>query len=400
MKKSNSKLNDTLKLAALGALGYMANNVFSSLKPSIVSAIKTKTAYSISLDKYSRRDYYAKVKEYLIDKFPQLKRFGKMSEFAEYDDGIELGMAIDISVGSYVFYLDKCVWKIDIHNEESKFQNSPNTVMDILLTGCNSKKYYNEIVSIIRTPSEELYPNNNLYVSFIDGDGRTSYAIQKVSIDDDIFTKYNDEIKIILDEFVSSRDYYKEKNIYHKIGFLFDGEPGTGKTKMAMAIASYLGYELYIVRTNTINQSIMRELRCAKRKVILFEEIDCTNGIDRKQKPRNAVDFSKDPNIDRSLYETFGINTLSNLLQILDGVVSPTDCVFIGTTNYMDKLDDALLRKSRFDHIYTFSNMDRSLAKKMCDKFGVDINDVMKEDELEINPTELQYRCIRFHDKK
>lgn len=80
------------------------------------------------------------------------------------------------------------------------------------------------------------------------------------------------------------------------------------------------------------------------------------------------IDAMSDIVLDRSLRTSFNeINsddvedklTLSHLLNILDGTLSRDDMIFIATTNYIDKLDKALIRPGRFDICIHLSECDR-----------------------------------------
>ena len=71
---------------------------------------------------------------------------------------------------------------------------------------------------------------------------------------------------------------------------------------------------------------------------------------------------------------------------------------FIGTTNFKDNLDKALLRKSRFDYQIEIGNIDKHIAEDMCKGFGIELSDVypdMKDDE-KVNPSQLQFLILEY----
>lgn len=78
------------------------------------------------------------------------------------------------------------------------------------------------------------------------------------------------------------------------------------------------------------------------------------------------------------------------LLQLLDGINSCKKTIFLATTNYIDKLDPALIRDGRFDIKIEMKNFDYDEAVKMCNKFEVDSEVILRDEQFPINPAYLQ----------
>ncbi|GLB44345.1 putative mitochondrial chaperone BCS1 [Lyophyllum shimeji] len=98
-------------------------------------------------------------------------------------------------------------------------------------------------------------------------------------------------------EFIDTEEWYVDAGIPHRRGYLLYGPPGTGKTSTIYALAGELGLEIYA--------------------------LSLSSGL-------SAV-------------------TLSGLLNVIDGVGSEEGKLFFATTNYIDRLDPALLRPGRID---------------------------------------------------
>ena len=61
--------------------------------------------------------------------------------------------------------------------------------------------------------------------------------------------------------------------------------------------------------------------------------------------------------------------------------------------NYIDKLDDAVIRKGRFDKQYEITDISRESAYKMCKSFKLSeesINKVLNGKTFPVNPAALQ----------
>jgi chaperone BCS1 len=88
----------------------------------------------------------------------------------------------------------------------------------------------------------------------------------------------------------------------------------------------------------------------------------------------------------------YKLNTyiLQEFLQFLDGINSPSNVIFVATTNHIDHIDPALLRKGRFDLKYEMNKISYDLAaemiKDMCPH--KEVSDYIIKGE-EINSSEL-----------
>ncbi|PIT88516.1 MAG: AAA family ATPase [Candidatus Magasanikbacteria bacterium CG10_big_fil_rev_8_21_14_0_10_36_32] len=158
-------------------------------------------------------------------------------------------------------------------------------------------------------------------------------------------------------------------SIGHKIGvnkFLFEGDPGTGKTETAKQIARILERDLYAIdfdsvvdsklgQTSKNIASVFTELRRLpqpEKIIILFDEIDAI-ALDRI----NSNDLREMGRV------------TSSVLKGLDGLSD--EIVLIATTNLFAQFDKALFR--RFDSIINFNRYDKEelieVAESMLNEF-------------------------------
>ena len=152
-------------------------------------------------------------------------------------------------------------------------------------------------------------------------------------------------------------EWYRSKGISSKKVFLFHGKPGTGKTSFIKSIASELNTKIYMLNLNSVknDSEFMRLIQffnkydedgydeCEddikdkfKYDILVIEDIDC---IFHSRKTLDSESSSV---------------TMSTILNVLDGVVSIDRLIIFLTTNYPDKLDPALKRPGRVDHIVEF----------------------------------------------
>lgn len=95
---------------------------------------------------------------------------------------------------------------------------------------------------------------------------------------------------------------------------------------------------------------------------------------------------------------------LSGILNILDGIIDTPGRVVIMTTNHVEKLDPALIRPGRIDHILHFDYMRSNEAKEMIEKI---LETTLNKEQLlklkkfnsrNITPAELEQLCIFNQD--
>ncbi|TKW30947.1 hypothetical protein SEVIR_2G072700v4 [Setaria viridis] len=179
------------------------------------------------------------------------------------------------------------------------------------------------------------------------------------------------EIMDDLDAFRKGKDYYARVGKAWKRGYLLYGPPGTGKSTMIAAMANYLDYDVYdieltSVRTNTDLRKLFIET--TSKSIIVIEDIDCSLDLTgkRKKKKKKKADGdgqSKDGGEKKDGAEAGKEEeekaddkggskvTLSGVLNFIDGLWSACggERIIVFTTNHVEKLDPALIRRGRMD---------------------------------------------------
>jgi len=163
------------------------------------------------------------------------------------------------------------------------------------------------------------------------------------------------------EELVDIVAFLKNNQLYESIGarmphgVLLAGDPGTGKTLLAKAIAGEAGVpffstsgsefvEMFVGMGASRVRSLFKKARAKAPCIIFIDEIDAV-GRKRHGGGGGGGEMEQD-------------QTLNQLLVEMDGFAATDGVVVLAATNRVDVLDPALIRAGRFDRHVTISRPD------------------------------------------
>ena len=172
------------------------------------------------------------------------------------------------------------------------------------------------------------------------------------------------ELSEIVD-FLKNKDKYKSLGARVPRGVLLSGQPGTGKTLLARAIAGEADVPFFAASGSDFSGIIVglgvakiKEIfEMAKRNAPCILFIDEIDAIGQKRSTHSYNDQDRE-------------QTLNQLLIEMDGFANDTGIIVIGATNRVDMLDAALLRPGRFDRQVYIELPDMAGRREILDLYA------------------------------
>lgn len=258
---------------------------------------------------------------------------------------------------------------------------------------------------------------------------------------DSIFTNNNEHYQLLdaIKEFLDNKDKYRKLSYPYSFSALLYGHPGCGKSSTILAVASALNKDIQYVNLAKLSfERFLSTVNNPDHDIIVFEDIDAINASctrkrssddDNDANDADLVECPIDPGdaakieeykqrrnggflinddgeiaaepvaedmpssaLAESITSAFG-TSLSDLLNVTDGLLSSDGSICIFTTNHIDRLDPALLRAGRMNKCIEFTLLNAETAGRMIEaNLGYTVDNLKDA----INPAELQEMILHI----
>lgn len=173
--------------------------------------------------------------------------------------------------------------------------------------------------------------------------------LDSVVVDDDRVEKIHEDMHW----FYNAKDWYQQRGVPWRRGYLLHGPPGTGKSSLIRALATELNLDIATIdigRTGLCDDDLREAMMEAPRHTLLaIEDIDAMF-VNREGQTKSGISFS-------------------GLLNAIDGIGAQEGRALILTTNHIEKLDPALIRPGRADVHVELGFVGAPSATKLFDRF-------------------------------
>jgi len=299
--------------------------------------------------------------------------------------------------------IDVKIENITEFNDKSNYGPSKNTTYTFTLRmskSANSSIIFDKFINQ-KLDAYKLYlesKTKDKYYHFVFLDTKNDLPVFSSSIINDknhtlnnetFDTLFHDHVDRLKTDIVKLRDkeYYMTHGLRRKKGYLFYGEPGTGKTSSVMAIANADNRHIMeisiqkIKNINTLRQILnltsINNISFNKSEIVyLFDEINFENNnlFDMKQLLGSRKQYTSDtetetskPKSDTKPIDTCEQIDINEVLSLFDGIGNYDGAIIVATTNHKEKLNPAICREMRLTPLY-FTYMDKTNLIKMIKK--------------------------------
>jgi mitochondrial chaperone BCS1 len=191
------------------------------------------------------------------------------------------------------------------------------------------------------------------------GEPRRKRPLDSVILDQGVKETIVNDVK----DFLGRQQWYVDRGIPYRRGYLLYGPPGSGKSSFIHALAGELDFGVAMInlseRGMTDDKLTQMLTKLPPRTLLLLEDADAAF-MNRRQ-------------VDTDGYSGVSV-TFSGLLNALDGVAAGEERIAFLTTNHIDRLDEALIRPGRVDMTVRIGEATRYQAAEMWDRFYGDID--------------------------
>lgn len=176
-------------------------------------------------------------------------------------------------------------------------------------------------------------------------------------------------------EIVQNRAYYKTMGIESPGAIILEGPPGCGKTFAVEQLVKFLGWPLFSIEASSVASPYIHET--SKKVADVFNKA-------MDQSPSIVVIDEMEAFLaDRGFGAGSGHHRVEEMAEFLRRIPEAIQkgVLIIGMTNRLDMIDQAILRRGRFDHVILVDHADEVEIKALLVSM---LDDLPRSDDIDI----------------
>lgn len=220
---------------------------------------------------------------------------------------------------------------------------------------CKKREGIEHVKSILQAEVDEMMKAGIKPLIYTNGDyGFNSTELRTRPLESIVLKSGQmEEVVDHINQFLEAESDHNKYGLPYHTGILLKGPPGTGKTSLVTGIASYFQTNLYQISLSEIDGDgdLIETFSSIKpRSIVVLEDLDVLGAS-------NIVDRDAE-------YERESV-TMSGLLNVLDGTMTPHGMILIATTNHAENLDPAITRTGRIDKTLELNYLDNDQLDRL-----------------------------------
>ena len=305
----------------------------------------------------------------------------------------------------------------DIKGKVKRIQEKENNINEIVfqiysynLSLTKLREWADNVYEVYKTELQtgfgkyKFYFNHKIGGSNLPFDSQhLIFEMNKFETNKSLSNLFGEQIQTVTERiklFQNDKEWYENKGIPYTFGLLLHGVPGCGKTSLIKAISKDTQRHILNIKlSSSITLTQLRNLFYSdkikiftdtntplhyitipvEQRIYVMEDVDCLTSLLNQRSTKQEEILSEEgvkaiKMLGKERWEQMkNLNTdkvtLSDILNIIDGVLETPGRILILTTNYPEKLDTALLRPGRIDLLVNFTECNTLQLRQMFEHF-------------------------------
>lgn len=170
-----------------------------------------------------------------------------------------------------------------------------------------------------------------------------------------------EEIVEVVDKILRSKEWFRSKGLVYKESIMLEGPPGTGKSNIIRFLTDHFRLPVFYISCSDLEAS-SKKLFAAIKEITTMNDLGLVAVV---IEDFDSLSVAKDRNIKSTVEREMSDMssklsgfTQSDFLNMLDGNNCVEDVLYIFTTNYPEKIDEAVKRPGRVNHTFRIDYME------------------------------------------